>query len=101
MTVKCHIATTLTEHLISTLIAHFWYRYHRSDMGGTIKVLRTVPQECYSGTRRVILSILSIFIVLLWTNGHQKEPIFALLTADCRPGMLNGYAPEYVINVSG
>ena len=25
-------------------------------MGGTIKVLRTVPQECYSGTRRVILS---------------------------------------------
>ena len=43
------------------------------------------------------LSILSIFIVLLWTNGHQKEPIFALLTADCSPGMLNGYAPEYVI----
>lgn len=41
------------------------------------------------------------FFVLLWTNGHQKEPIFALLTADCRPGMLNGYAPEYVINVSG
>ena len=43
------------------------------------------------------MSILSIFIVLLWTNGHQKEPIFALLTADCRPGVLNGYAPEYVV----
>lgn len=37
------------------------------------------------------------FFVLLWTNGYQKEPISALMVADCSPGMLNGYAPEYVI----
>lgn len=36
------------------------------------------------------------FYVLLGTNGHQKEAIFALLAADCNPGKLNGYAPEYV-----
>lgn len=36
------------------------------------------------------------FYVLLWTNGYQKVPIFALLAADCSPGKLNGYAPEYV-----
>ena len=34
--------------------------------------------------------------VLLWTKGYQKELILALLAADCSPGMLNGYAPEYV-----
>ena len=26
----------------------------------------------------------------------SKRAFFALLTADCRPRMLNGYAPEYV-----
>ena len=36
------------------------------------------------------------FYVLLGTNGHQKEPVLGLLAADCSPGMLNGYAPEYV-----
>ena len=37
------------------------------------------------------------FYVLLWTNGHHKERILTLQDADCSPGMLNGYAPEYVI----
>lgn len=36
------------------------------------------------------------FYVLLGTDGHQKEAILALLAADCNPGKLNGYAPEYV-----
>jgi hypothetical protein len=36
------------------------------------------------------------FYVLLWTNGHQKEAFSALSAADCSPGILNGYAPEYV-----
>ena len=31
------------------------------------------------------------------TNGHQKEAISALLTSDCNHGILNGYAPEYVM----
>ena len=37
------------------------------------------------------------FYVLLGTDGHQKEAILALLAADCNPGKLNGYAPEYVL----
>lgn len=37
------------------------------------------------------------FYVLLGTNGHQKETIFVLMAADCNPGKLNGYAPEYVV----
>ena len=37
-----------------------------------------------------------LFYVLLGTNGHKKEAILALLTADCNHGILNGYAPEYV-----
>ena len=40
------------------------------------------------------------FYVLLWTNGPQKEAILSLLAADCNHGILNGYAPEYVTNLS-
>ena len=50
----------------------------------------------YAPEKFRFLSCFIHFYVLLWTNGHQKEPVLALLTADCSPGKLNGYAPEYV-----
>ena len=50
----------------------------------------------YAPEKKRFLSDFIHFYVLLWTNGHQKEPILALLAADCSPGILNGYAPEYV-----
>ena len=33
-----------------------WYWYHITAMSGTTTPLRLVPQKCYSGTERVILS---------------------------------------------
>ena len=44
---------------------------------------------------RQLLVILSIFIVFLWANGHQKGASLPLLGAECTSGMLNGDAPEY------
>ena len=37
-------------------VAEDWYRYHRSDIGGTIKVLRAVPTHRYDGTIGAIFS---------------------------------------------
>ena len=50
----------------------------------------------YAPEKTGILSDYIHFYVLLWTNGHQKEAFSPLLAADCSPGILNGYAPEYV-----
>jgi hypothetical protein len=47
---------------------------------------------------RQLLVILSIFIVFLWANGHQKGASLPLLGAECTSGMLNGDAPEYANN---
>ena len=52
----------------------------------------------YAPEKSGILSDYIHFYVLLWTNGHQKEAFSALSAADCSPGILNGYAPEYVID---
>ena len=50
----------------------------------------------YAPEKSADLIVFIHFYVLLGTNGHQKEAILALLTADCNHGILNGYAPEYV-----
>ena len=42
------------------------------------------------------LLILSILLSIYGRTDIKKSLFFALLTADCRPRMLNGYAPEYV-----
>lgn len=50
----------------------------------------------YAPEKSGILSDYIHFYVLLGTNGYQKEALLALSAADCSPGILNGYAPEYV-----
>ena len=50
----------------------------------------------YAPEKSGILSDYIHFYVLLWTSGHQKEAFSTLLATDCSPGILNGYAPEYV-----
>ena len=50
----------------------------------------------YAPEKSGILSDYIHFYVLLWTNGHQKEAFSPLLATDYNPGILNGYAPEYV-----
>jgi len=52
----------------------------------------------YDPEKSADLSDFIHLFVLLWTDGYQKEPISAHSAADCSPRMLNGYAPEYVIN---
>jgi hypothetical protein len=52
----------------------------------------------YAPEKSGILSDYIHFYVLLWTNGHQKEAFSALSATDCSPGILNGYAPEYVVS---
>ena len=52
----------------------------------------------YAPEKSGILSDYIHFYVLLWTNGHQKEAFSPLLATDYNPGILNGYAPEYVFN---
>lgn len=56
--VKSHYATTVWGHLLTTLISLSGYWYHTTATSGTTKLLHMVPQKCYSGTTRVILSIL-------------------------------------------
>jgi hypothetical protein len=41
---------------MTTLKSLVWYWYHNTAMSGTTTPLRLVPQKCYSGTERVILS---------------------------------------------
>ena len=54
--VKSHYATTVWGHLLTTLISLSGYWYHTTATSGTTKLLHMVPQKCYSGTTRVILS---------------------------------------------
>ena len=50
----------------------------------------------YAPEKSGVLSDYIHFYVLLGTNGHQKEAFFTLSATDYSPGILNGYAPEYV-----
>ena len=58
-----------------------------------------LPVNGYAPEKSGILCDYIHFYVLLWTNGHQKEAFSALPATDCSPGILNGYAPEYVNKV--
>ena len=56
-----------------------WYWYHITAMSGTTTPLRLVPQKCYSGTERVILSVTPYFSKIPVLNTFKNRFVYPCL----------------------
>lgn len=74
----CYL-TTLIVPILTTLVAPLWYRYHLCATSGTNKVLRLVPRQCYSGTKRALLSVYVLGAFVVTTFFHVSDEINRLL----------------------